>query len=210
MNKNDLGKAIHDIHGGMSYADALKIVDRILDIIKQRLVRGEKVVISGFGCFRVVARKGPKRCQSPNRGFHHNPGQEGGYLPALQISEVALIIMQFVAEKLYYRIGEVCEIVGVEPHVLRYWETEFPSLAPPKNKAGQRTYRPKDIELLLTIRKLLYEEGFTIAGARKQLSRGTRGGQVPSPFDRPDSGRYGAEAGSGGSRSEAEPGPGGA
>ena len=89
--------------------------------------------------------------------------------------------MQFVAGKLYYRIGEVCEIVGVEPHVLRYWETEFPSLAPPKNRAGQRTYRPKDIELLLTIRKLLYEEGYTIAGARKQLSRGTRGGQSPAP-----------------------------
>ena len=60
MNKNDLSKAIHDIHGGMSYADALKIVDRILDIIKQRLVLGEKVVISGFGCFRVVTRKDRK------------------------------------------------------------------------------------------------------------------------------------------------------
>ena len=77
----------------------------------------------------------------------------------------------FVAKKLYYRIGEVCEIVGVEAHVLRYWETEFPPLAPPKNRAGQRTYRAKDIEMLLTIRRLLYEEGFTIAGARKQLSR---------------------------------------
>ena len=84
--------------------------------------------------------------------------------------------MRFVPKKLYYRIGEVCEIVGVEAHVLRYWETEFPGLAPPKNKAGQRTYRPKDIELLLTIRKLLYDEGFTIAGARKQLTRhGARG-----------------------------------
>jgi DNA-binding transcriptional MerR regulator len=76
--------------------------------------------------------------------------------------------------KLYYRIGEVCEIVGVEAHVLRYWETEFSNLAPPKNKAGQRTYRPKDIELLLTIRQLLYDEGFTIAGARKQLARSGR------------------------------------
>jgi DNA-binding transcriptional MerR regulator len=88
--------------------------------------------------------------------------------------------MQFVAEKLYYRIGEVCEIVGVEPHVLRYWETEFPNLAPPKNKAGQRTYRPKDIELLLTIRQLLYEEGFTIAGARRQLSRSARRDRSPA------------------------------
>jgi len=75
-------------------------------------------------------------------------------------------------KKLYYRIGEVCEIIGVEPHVLRYWETEFSRLSPPKNKAGQRTYRPKDIELLLEIRKLLYEDGFTIAGARKKLTEG--------------------------------------
>lgn len=79
--------------------------------------------------------------------------------------------MRIQYKKLYYRIGEVCRIVGVEPHVLRYWETEFPTLSPPKNKGGQRTYRPKDIELLLAIRKLLYEEGFTIAGARKKLER---------------------------------------
>jgi DNA-binding transcriptional MerR regulator len=78
--------------------------------------------------------------------------------------------MQFVPKKLYYKIKEVCEIVGVEAHVLRFWETEFPSLAPPKSKSGQRTYRPRDIELLLRIRKLLYVDGFTIAGARKQLS----------------------------------------
>ena len=79
--------------------------------------------------------------------------------------------MKFVAKKLYYKIGEVCEILGVEAHVLRYWESEFPSLSPPKNKAGQRTYRPKDIELLLEIRALLYEEGFTISGARHRLDQ---------------------------------------
>jgi DNA-binding transcriptional MerR regulator len=89
--------------------------------------------------------------------------------------------MQFVPEKLYYKIGEVCEILGVEAHVLRYWETEFPNLSPPKNKSGQRTYRPKDIELLLEIRGLLYEEGFTIAGARKRL--GLRA--VRKPSERP-------------------------
>ncbi len=60
MNKNDLGRAIHDVHGGMSFADAVKIVDLLLDIIKRRLARGEKVVISGFGSFRVVARKNRK------------------------------------------------------------------------------------------------------------------------------------------------------
>ena len=60
VNKNGLSKAVHDVHGGMSYADASKIVDLIFDIIKQRLVRGEKVVISGFGCFRIVVRKDRK------------------------------------------------------------------------------------------------------------------------------------------------------
>ena len=80
--------------------------------------------------------------------------------------------MRFVPKKLYYKIREVCEIVGVEAHVLRFWETEFPALSPPKSKSGQRTYRPKDIDLLLQIRKLLYEDGFTIAGARKKLSAG--------------------------------------
>jgi DNA-binding transcriptional MerR regulator len=78
--------------------------------------------------------------------------------------------MSFVPKKLYYKIREVCEIVGVEAHVLRFWETEFPVLSPPKSKTGQRIYRPRDIELLLQIRKLLYEDGFTIAGARKRLS----------------------------------------
>jgi len=78
--------------------------------------------------------------------------------------------MDFVPKKLYYKIREVCEIVGVEAHVLRFWETEFTSLTPPKSKSGQRTYRPKDVELLLQIKKLLYEDGYTIAGARKQLS----------------------------------------
>jgi DNA-binding transcriptional MerR regulator len=82
-------------------------------------------------------------------------------------------------KKLYYKIGDVCEILGVEAHVLRYWESEFPNLSPPKNKAGQRTYRPKDIELLLEIRRLLYDEGFTIAGARKRLV--ARGPSTPHP-----------------------------
>ena len=77
-------------------------------------------------------------------------------------------------------IGEVCEIVGVEAHVLRFWESEFPALSPPKSKTGQRTYRPKDIELLLRIKKLLYEEGFTIAGARKRLESDEDGPEAPA------------------------------
>jgi DNA-binding transcriptional MerR regulator len=71
--------------------------------------------------------------------------------------------------KLYYRIGEVSRITGVKPHVLRYWETEFRWMSPPKSRSKQRLYRRKDIEMVLAIKKLLYEERYTIAGARQQL-----------------------------------------
>jgi DNA-binding transcriptional MerR regulator len=71
--------------------------------------------------------------------------------------------------KLYYRIGEVAELVGVEPHVLRYWEREFRSIRPTKSAKGQRVYSRRDVENLLRVRELLYSEGFTIAGAKKKL-----------------------------------------
>ena len=71
--------------------------------------------------------------------------------------------------KMYYTISEVSGMTGVKAHVLRYWETEFPSLRPKKNRAGNRNYRPKDIKAILVIRDLLYKEGFTISGARKKL-----------------------------------------
>ena len=74
-------------------------------------------------------------------------------------------------DKLFYKISEVSKLTGLEAYVLRYWETEFPVLRPRKNRGGQRTYEPKDIETVIQIKTMLYEEGFTIAGARKQLSR---------------------------------------
>src|SRR5687767_7674636 len=74
-----------------------------------------------------------------------------------------------VPNKLFFKIGEVCEITDTQPYVLRYWESEFPALAPAKNSSGQRIYRRRDIETILRIKQLLYEEGFTIAGAKKRL-----------------------------------------
>src|SRR5512145_1265946 len=74
-----------------------------------------------------------------------------------------------IPNKLFFKIGEVCEITDTQPYVLRYWESEFPSLAPAKNSSGQRIYRRKDIETVLRIKQLLYDEGFTIAGAKKRL-----------------------------------------
>lgn len=80
-----------------------------------------------------------------------------------------------IPEKLFFKIGEVCELAGVQAHVLRYWETEFPMLAPQKNRAGQRTYRRRDVEMALRIKELLYDEQYTIAGAKKRLADELRG-----------------------------------
>ena len=81
-----------------------------------------------------------------------------------------------IPEKIFFKIGEVCELVGVQAHVLRYWETEFPMLSPQKNKSGQRSYRRRDVEIALRIKQLLYVEMFTIAGAKKKLQSESRGG----------------------------------
>ena len=75
-----------------------------------------------------------------------------------------------IPDKLYFRIGEVSELTRTKPFVLRYWETEFPSLRPVKSKSGHRLYRRKDVELIFEIRRLLYEKGFTIEGARRHLA----------------------------------------
>jgi DNA-binding transcriptional MerR regulator len=83
-----------------------------------------------------------------------------------------------IPEKLFFKIGEVCELAGVQAHVLRYWETEFPMLAPQKNRAGQRTYRRRDVEMALRIKQLLYDEQYTIAGAKKKLANELRGGSI--------------------------------
>jgi DNA-binding transcriptional MerR regulator len=85
-----------------------------------------------------------------------------------------------IPNKLFFKIGEVCEITDTQPYVLRYWESEFPALAPAKNSSGQRIYRRKDIETVLRIKQLLYEEGFTIAGAKKRLEAEV-GGKGPTP-----------------------------
>ena len=74
-----------------------------------------------------------------------------------------------IPEKIFFKIGEVCDIVDVQAHVLRYWESEFPQLSPQKNRSGQRTYRRRDVEIALRIKELLYEDLFTIAGAKKKL-----------------------------------------
>jgi DNA-binding transcriptional MerR regulator len=91
-----------------------------------------------------------------------------------------------IPNKLFFKIGEVCEITDTQPYVLRYWESEFPSLAPAKNSSGQRIYRRRDIETVMRIKQLLYEEGFTIAGAKKRLEAEMAGRvETPAPATPP-------------------------
>ncbi len=74
-----------------------------------------------------------------------------------------------IVKKAYYSIGEVCDLTGLKPHVLRYWETQFEVLTPIKNRGGNRVYRPKDVELVLLVKHLLYEQKYTIEGANQKL-----------------------------------------
>lgn len=96
-----------------------------------------------------------------------------------------------IPEKLYFRIGEVARLCRLPAYVLRFWETEFPQLKPVKSSTGQRMYRRRDVESVLRIKKLLYEDGFTIAGARTQLREDAKAdkNQVALPFP----GRSGTE-----------------
>ena len=90
-----------------------------------------------------------------------------------------------MARKLYYKIGEACKMLGIQPYVLRYWETEFPPLNPTKSKSGQRVYSDQDLAVIRRIKELLYDEGYTIAGAKKKIDGegvGTRDeAQEPAP-----------------------------
>ena len=83
-----------------------------------------------------------------------------------------------VAPKEYYSISEVCDLVGLRPHVLRYWETQFPLLNPSKNRSGNRVYQRKEIKLILFVKQLLYEEKYTVEGAKQRMEQLRKGGEL--------------------------------
>src|SRR6266567_6999223 len=105
-------------------------------------------------------------------------------MPSAKKKPKATVDDSVIPDKLYFRIGEVSELAGLPAYVLRFWETEFPQLKPTKSGTGQRMYRRRDVEAVLRIKKLLYEEGFTIVGARQQLRAEvkTEKSQAPLPF----------------------------
>jgi DNA-binding transcriptional MerR regulator len=94
-----------------------------------------------------------------------------------------------IPDKLYFRIGEVSRLCSLPSYVLRFWETEFSQLKPTKSGTGQRMYRKIDVENVLRVKKLLYDQGFTIAGARQQLRAEVKRKQSPLPFAIPSTGK---------------------
>jgi len=92
-----------------------------------------------------------------------------------------LLLAELLATKPFLKIGEVAKLLGVKPHVLRYWESEFPSLKPKKNPSGQRIYAKADIEAIVEIRNLLYNQRYTISGAKKMLAQQVGGEYAVSP-----------------------------
>lgn len=102
------------------------------------------------------------------------PGQD------VVIDDAAMRERRAIAPREYYSIGEVCDLVDLKPHVLRYWEAQFPALNPSKNRSGNRVYRRKEIKLILLLKHLLYKERYTIEGARQKLEQLRRGGELRS------------------------------
>jgi DNA-binding transcriptional MerR regulator len=101
---------------------------------------------------------------------------------------------QRLQKQLYYKIGEACKLLDIQPYVLRYWETEFPDLSPTKSRSGQRVYSEKELALIRRIKELLYDEGFTISGAKKRLEAEVEaGGSEPGPLDERSGNGDGAE-----------------
>ena len=115
-----------------------------------------------------------------------------------------------VQKRLYYKIGEACRLLDIQPYVLRYWETEFPALSPAKSRSGQRVYNEKELAIIRRIKELLYDEGYTIAGAKKklegELAAGTLGRVEPDDADEVERAEVGEEGEEGeGEESEEEP-----
>lgn len=91
---------------------------------------------------------------------------------------------RLIATREYYSISEVCDLVGLKPHVLRYWETQFPVMNPSKNRSGNRVYQRKEIKLILLVKHLLYKEKYTIDGAKQRLEQLRRGGELSTETSR--------------------------
>jgi integration host factor subunit alpha len=194
MTKAEIVQALYSKVGGFSRKESAELVDLVFEMMKETLGRGEKIKVSGFGNF-VLRDKRQRPGRNPQTGQPikiserrvltfkasqilkqalnlRSNGTSATPSAVVAAAAAAALERRGLPPKLYFRIGEVAELVGVEPHVLRYWEREFRTIRPTKSAKGQRVYSRRDVENLMRVRELLYKEGFTIAGAKKKLVAG--------------------------------------
>ncbi len=116
--------------------------------------------------------------EEPQASTGADASSDPGPSPSLPAPPPVVSVSRPIAHKEYYSISEVCDLVGLKPHVLRYWESQFPVLNPSKNRSGNRVYQRKEIKLVLLVQHLLYKEKYTIEGARQRLEQLRRGGEL--------------------------------
>jgi integration host factor alpha subunit len=158
LTKADMAESLFN-ELGLNKREARELVDMYFEELRASLAVGEQVKLSGFGNFDLRDKK-----ERPGR----NP-KTGEEIPISARRVVTYDELPPIPGKRYFTIGEVSDLCAVKPHVLRYWEQEFPQLKPVKRRGNRRYYQRQDVLIIRQIRSLLYDEGFTIGGARQRL-----------------------------------------
>jgi DNA-binding transcriptional MerR regulator len=127
----------------------------------------------------AAAPPAPRQRSDPHLAEPLRPGDRRSYVSRDEATDTGVPRDRPVVPREYYSISEVCELVDLKPHVLRYWETQFGPLNPSKNRSGNRVYQKKEIRLILLVKHLLYEEKYTVEGARAKLDQLRRSGRLP-------------------------------
>jgi len=178
LTKAEMAEALFN-QLGLNKREARELVDLFFEEVRAALSGGEQVKLSGFGNFDLRDKnqrpgRNPKTGEeipiSARRVVTFRPGRNSrhGSKPMLEPKNNAQL--PAIPGKRYFTIGEVSELCGVKPHVLRYWEQEFPQLKPVKRRGNRRYYQRQDVIVIRQIRSLLYDQGFTIGGARNKLT----------------------------------------
>ncbi len=179
LTKAEMAEALFN-QLGLNKREARELVDMFFEEVRAALAQGEQVKLSGFGNFDLRDKnqrpgRNPKTGEeipiSARRVVTFRPGQKlKARVEAYAGSQAITPNFRPIPGKRYFTIGEVSDLCGVKPHVLRYWEQEFPQLKPVKRRGNRRYYQRQDVIVIRQIRSLLYEQGFTIGGARNRLT----------------------------------------
>src|SRR6476620_8655146 len=177
LTKAEMAEALFN-QLGLNKREARELVDLFFEEVRHALSNGEQVKLSGFGNFDLRDKnqrpgRNPKTGEeipiSARRVVTFRPGQKLKARVEAYVGAKNNAQLREIPGKRYFTIGEVSDLCGVKPHVLRYWEQEFPQLKPVKRRGNRRYYQRQDVLVIRQIRALLYDQGFTIGGARNRL-----------------------------------------